>query len=171
MYVYMCIYIYIHIHLSLSLSLSLSLYIYIYMYVYIYIYIYIYTHTCPMGVQWVFRDIFQWIVTFVISGVASSAPNLESTFPERADRKALQTAFDSFQKGSRQTGSSQKCRNSPWWTFKGACWQHVATYGNMWHYVAKCGNMCALKPTYDNMQGICGTCVKTLFVPTPSGSL
>ena len=68
---------------------------------------------------------------------------------------------DSFQTGSGKTGSSQKCRDSPEWTFTGKCVQHITTYHNIWHSMATCGNMwqnmmkcgntCALKATHDKM--------------------
>ena len=47
-----------------------------------------------------------------------------------------QTHFDSFQTESGQTGSSQKCRNFPYWTFIGECGQNDATYGKLWQHVA-----------------------------------
>ena len=44
--------------------------------------------------------------------------------------------LDSFQTGSGQTGSSQKCGHSPWWTFTGNRGQNVATCGNILQNVA-----------------------------------
>ena len=67
----------------------------------------------------------------------------------------VSTGVDSFQTGSGQTGSSQKCPDSPYSTFMRECRQ------NLWQHVVKCGNMCALESNYYKMWGICGASVKT----------
>ena len=56
--------------------------------------------------------------------------------------------LDSFQTGSGQTGSSQKCRDYPWSTLMGKCGQDVSSHGKSatncdrtWQSVATCANV------------------------------
>ena len=83
----------------------------------------------------------------------------------RVRRGSTRLGVDSFQMGSGQTGSSQKCRNSPQSTFMGECGQAVANYGNMQQHVHTYSNI------WQNAGDLWPFCKKNkTSVPTPSGS-
>ena len=63
-----------------------------------------------------------------------------------------------------RTGSSQKCRDSPRWTFMGNRGQHVVTWDSIWH---QCAHLKRHMTTH--VWNWCPS-VKTLLVPTPSES-